>query len=102
MLHAHVETEQRDCDGLYTGGQVYEMVTEERADEQFGELRFKNRVFTSVVSLHGYGQATVTPTGLVWHERTEEGHRVADVTWCEDECGAESWQRDHTAEAAGY
>jgi hypothetical protein len=101
-LHAHVETSSRDCDGDYSGGHTDEMTTQERCD-QFGDLHFKERVLGNVVTLHGEGTLEVSPSGLHWHEQTEEGYRRADVTWCEDECEDERpWQRDHRAEAAGY
>ena len=102
MLHAHMTSASRDCDGDYTAGHVYEMTTQEKAD-QFSDLVFKDRVLANVVSLHGYGTLTVTPEGIEWREDTEEGYRAVDVRWCEDECPEErSWQRDHRAEAAGY
>lgn len=101
MLHAHVETDSRDCDSRYTGGHVLEMTTQERADA-FPELTFKDRVLVGVVSLSGDGLLTVTEDGLSWHEQTEEGYRTAEVRWCEEDCEEASWQRDHTAEAAGY
>jgi hypothetical protein len=101
-LHAHVETESRDCDGRYTGGRVEEMTLEERCDA-FGDLRFKDRVMAGVVTIHGNGELKVTPFSLEWHEITDEGYRAADVRWCEDECSdTRTWQRDHSAEAAGY
>lgn len=101
-VHAHVSTESRDCDGRYTGGHVVEMTLEERCSA-FGELEFKGRVLTNVVTLHGAGTLQVTPDGLEWWEQTDEGYSAADVRWCEDECPDERpWMRDHTAEAAGY
>lgn len=100
--HAHVTTSSRDCDGDYSGGHVDEMTLEERCD-QFGDLHFRERVAMNVVSLHGEGTLTVSSTGVHWHEQTEEGYRAADVRWCEEDCPDErSWQRDHSAERAGY
>lgn len=100
--HAHADRRSRDCDGAYSSGNVYEMTLEERCD-QFGDLRFKERVMGSVVSLHGHGELTVTPEGLDWHEETEEGFVAVAVEWCEEECADKrSWQRDHAAEAMGY
>jgi len=100
--HAHVSSNSRDCDGDYSRGHVDEMTLQERCD-QFGDLRFKERVLASTVTLHGEGTLEVTEHGLSWHEQTEEGYRAAEVTWCEDDCPDErSWQRDHRAEAAGY
>ena len=103
-VHAHVETSSRDCDGTYTAGHVMELTLEERCD-QFGDLHFKDRVMASIVTIHGHGTLTVTPSRLSWHEQTEEGYRAAEVRWCEDDCpeaGWKSWHRDHSAEAAGY
>ena len=102
-LHAHMEGSSRDCDGTYTYGHVYEMTTQERAD-QFGDLEFKNRVVANVMSLHAiHGTLTVTEEGVEWNEQTEEGFRTAGVRWCEDDCPDErSWQRDHRAEEMGY
>jgi len=101
-VHAHVSTSSRDCDGDYSGGHLDEMTLQERCD-QFGDLHFKERVMGNVVSLHGHGTLTVTPTGLSWSEQTEEGYSAAEVRWCEDECEDERpWRRDHRAEAAGY
>jgi len=101
-LHAHMTSSSRDCDGTYSGGHVYEMTTQEKAEE-FGDLHFKDRVLANTVTLHGDGTLTVTPEYLRWYENTEEGYRSVDVNWCEDDCPAErSWQRDHRAEAAGY
>jgi hypothetical protein len=101
-LHAHADRRSRDCDGDYSAGNVYEMTLEERCDA-FGDLRFKERVMGSVVSLHGYGTLTVKPEGMDWDEQTEEGFVAVAVEWCEDECSdTRSWQRDHRAEAMGY
>lgn len=100
-LHAHLESESRDCDGRYTSGYVVEMTTEEKHDS-FGDLLFKERVLTNVVSLYG-GTLVITPNGLSWNEVTEEGYRASEVRWCEEECDdVRTWQRDHTAERAGY
>ena len=101
-LHAHMSGSSRDCDGTYSQGHVYEMTTQEKAD-QFGDLQFKDRVITNIITLHGYGTLTVTPAGASWSEQTDEGYRAVDILWCEDDCPNErSWQRDHRAEAMGY
>lgn len=101
-LHAHVDTQSRDCDGTYSGGHVVEMTLEERCDG-FGDYRFRDRVVANVISLHGHGTLKVTPEGVEWHEETEEGFRAADVRWCSDDCSHErAWQRDHRAEEMGY
>ena len=100
-LHAHVETDARDCDGRYTDGHVFEKNTLERADD-LGDYSFKKRVLARVVSIYGHGTLKVTPDGLSWHEDTDEGYHRVEVRWCEDECEDCTWQRDHTAERAGY
>lgn len=102
-IHAHVETDSRDCDGRYTKGYTDVLTTVERVSE-FGELEFKERVMNSVVSLSAeHGTLEVTATGLLWRQPTDEGYSSADVTWCEQEnCDDKSWQRDHSAERAGY
>jgi len=100
--HAHVSSNSRDCDGSYSGGHVIEMTLEERCD-QFGDLHFQQRVAGSTITFHGHGTLSVTPDGLEWHEQTEEGYRASSIRWCEEECDdTRSWQRDHSAEAAGY
>lgn len=101
-LHAHVSGSSRDCDGKYTFGRVEEMNDEERGDD-LGDLHFKDRVLSNTVTLHGHGELTVKPEGLSWFEQTDEGYRESTVRWCEDDCpDMRSWQRDHSAEAAGY
>lgn len=101
-MHAHMEYSTRDCDGTYTGGNVYEMTTQEKAEE-FGPWVFQQRVVATTVNVHGYGTLVVTPLGITWDEPTEEGYRAVEIRWCEDECPQErSWQRDHRAEEAGY
>jgi hypothetical protein len=101
-LHAHAESSSRDCDGDYTSGNVYEMTTLEKA-ASLGDLEFKDRVITNIISVHAHGTLTVKPTGVSWHEQTDEGYRHTDVEWCEDECADKrTWQRDHRAEAMGY
>lgn len=101
--HAHIESESRDCDGKYTSGRVDVPTLAERCDV-FGELVFKDRILTSVVTIHGSGTLSVTPDGLEWHEDTDEGYRREDVRWCEEQdCpDMKPWQRDHTAESMGY
>ena len=101
-LHAHVETDSADCDGRYTSGRVEEMTLEERCD-QFWDLHFKERILGNTVSFHGTGTVEVSPSGLHWYEQTDEGYRRVDVEWCEQDCDdVRSWQRDHSAEKAGY
>lgn len=101
--HAHIGTESQDCDGRYTGGRTEVLNDDERCHE-FGDLHFKQRVMAGVVTLHGTGTLNVSPEGMHWSERTDEGYQSAEVRWCDDKnCSdLKSWQRDHTAEAAGY
>lgn len=101
-IHAHVETESCDCDGRYTSGHTDVPNTDERTS-QFGDILFKERVVCSVMSLHSTGTFQVTPQRVFWNEQTDEGYRHAEITWCDDDgCVGKSWQRDHSAEAAGY
>lgn len=102
-LHAHVETNSRDCDGDYRKGYVDFLTTTERVSD-FGEMEFKERVMVSAVSVHAeHGTLEVTATGLEWRQPTEEGYSSTSVTWCEQEdCDRSSYQRDFRAEAAGY
>lgn len=103
-LHAHEDRQSQDCDGRYTSGQVYEMTLEERCDPYgFGDLHFKQRVVSNAISVHALrGKLDIDEDGFEWEERTEEGYRAVQIRWCEDTCSDRSWQRDHSAEAAGY
>lgn len=102
-VHAHVITRSRDCDGEYRSGHTVTLTSEERCD-QFGDLTFKERVISSIISVHAEdGSLTVRPHAVEWHEPTDEGYRASSVEWCEDDCAdGRSWQRDHRAEAMGY
>jgi hypothetical protein len=112
-LHAHIYSAARDCDGLYTRDYIMEPNDDERTGEGgwnwFGDLDFKSRVLNHVVSMYGLG-GTLTVTTLddgmahlEWSEATDEGYRIVEATFCEDNCDlGESHYRDHTAEAAGY
>jgi hypothetical protein len=103
-LHAHVETESRDCDSTYTRTRLERPTAEETAST-FGDIDFRERVALSVMSIYActQGTLTVTENGVDWGESTEEGYRSAQVTWCEDDCDDERPTfRDATAEAAGY
>lgn len=101
-IHAHVSSRSRDCDGTYDKTWVDVPSTVERTSG-YGDLEFKHRVLTGVISVHGHGTLDVLPDGLVWAETTEEGYRQVTVQWCEEEdCDRTSSQRDHTAESMGY
>jgi hypothetical protein len=113
ILHAHIDSAARDCDGLYTRDYVMTMTDAERLVAGGDEYAFEGRVLHHVVSLYGYGGTlTVTRgdidngedwTRLSWSEPTEEGYRNIEATFCRDDCDLdEHSQRDHTAEAAGY
>jgi hypothetical protein len=116
IIHAHIETASRDCDGLYTSGHMMTLNDSERAEAQqdvndFSAIRFTDRVVASVVnaySLMSEGTLKVTRLAdgdvrLSWSEPTEEGYRSVEATICTDPCeDSEPWARDHTAEAEGY
>jgi hypothetical protein len=111
MLHAHIETAQRDCDGLYTSGYMMPLTNEEIEESKkevndFHEIHFMNRIMGLVACPYAILRATVKidEDGIEVREDTEEGFRNTEVRWCKDESCTEGspWQRDHTAEAAGY
>lgn len=112
-LHAHVSTASVDCDGPLYRDYVTELNDDERAEHErqngvndFHDLHFKERVLGNHVSFHPLGkvEVEVTEGGFSMRERTDEGYRAADVTWCEDEeCDPHAAsQRDVYAEAMGY
>lgn len=105
-LHAHVSTAAADCDGPMYREFVQEMNDEERTNDEYGDLVFKERILGNHVSFHSeFGVAVkVSAEGFTMHEQTDEGYRSADVTWCEDEeCDPNSYsQRDVYAEQMGY
>lgn len=105
-LHAHVSTASADCDGPMYRDYVAEMNSNERDDDQYGDLVFKERMLGNRVSFHTEYEVSVTVKagGFVTHEQTDEGYRSSDVTWCEDEtCDPNAYrQRDVFAERMGY
>lgn len=103
-MHAHINKRSRDCDGEYRSGYTMPMTHEESQAESFGEIDFKQRILTSEVSVYAEEAVlAVSREGLEWHEITDEGYRETSVRWCEDDCVDEkAWQRDLSAEAAGY
>ena len=105
-LHAHVSTASSDCDGPMYRSYVSEMNDDERCNDQYGDLEFKQRILGNHVSFHSeFGvNVEVSAEGFVTHELTDEGYRSADVTWCEDEaCDPNAaTQRDIFAEQMGY
>lgn len=103
-VHAHVSTESRDCDGDYSRGHIDRLSALERC-ESYGDLTFKQRVISSVVSVYAeQGTLEVKPDSVHWFEQTDEGYIRTHIEWCEDEHVGEdeTYQRDHRAEAAGY
>jgi hypothetical protein len=103
-VHAHVSTESRDCDGDYRRGHIDRLSSPERC-ESYGDLTFKQRVISSVVSVYAEeATLTVTPESVEWNERTEEGYTRTHIEWCEDEHVGEdeTYSRDLRAEAMGY
>lgn len=111
-LHAHVATAAVDCDGPFYTDYVTSLNTEELAEHfhanginDFHDLNFKARVLSNHVSFHAEDATVrITPEGFSYFERTEEGHRSSEVTWCEDEsCDPNAaGQRDVYAEMMGY
>jgi hypothetical protein len=104
-LHAHTSTYSVDCDGPFYRDYVESMREDERED-QFADLVFKERVLGNHVSFHSEGgvKVEVDRHGFFMREATDEGHRSAEVRWCEDEsCDPNAaWQRDVFAEQMGY
>lgn len=115
-LHAHVDTESQDCDSRYTNSYLMWMDTSELEGEDapnwFGEIVFRQRVLSHIVSAYTCVAGTLKVSGcpetgltdaLTWNESTEEGYRAADVRFCDDTfCADETSYRDHTAESMGY
>lgn len=107
MLHAHMSSRSRDCDGTYDKEHVMIMTAEEQTD-QFGDYEFRNRVVASMVSFSGMGGTlTVQTEGnetADWYEQTEEGFRHVEAAFCTDEsCDPTArFYQDHTAESMGY
>lgn len=109
-LHAHYASESTDCDGRMSDAYVITMNDDEQTD-QFGDLRFQERVLGHVVSLTGFGGRLSVDVDeddgtvrLSWSEQTDEGGRSADAYFCTDEsCDTLDYShRDHAAEAMGY
>lgn len=108
-LHAHIATATADCDGpMYRDYTVFPN-DDERAEHErqngindFSDLRFKERILGSQVSFHADSEVLVSSGGFSVSERTDEGYRRADVTWCEDDCTESYSQRDIYAEMMGY
>ena len=110
-VHAHIEKCSQDWDGRYTSGYTMVQTFEEQGSDT-GDVAFHERIMGSIVntySLMGEGKLTVSRLGdgdvrATWSEPTEEGFTETEVTFCTDDCdlGDSPWQRDHTAEAAGY
>ena len=104
-LHAHVSTFARDCDGGHGSDYIAEMNDDERASE-WPDLDFKARILSNHVSFHSeFGvEVKADSKGFQMWERTDEGHRGAEVRWCEDAtCDLSAGSVfDEYAEAAGY
>lgn len=108
-MHAHVEWESQDCDGVLSGSYVMKMTDEETSSE-WGEIEFQDRVVAYLVNVHALsGTLTVsqeddTPV-IEWSESTDEGGRCSRAVFWEDgDCPEphKSTFRDHRAEVAGY
>jgi hypothetical protein len=110
-MHAHIEWESQDCDGVLSGSYAKFMTDKETASE-FPDLDFQYRVLASVAHVSARrGTLTVEETEdgtplLYWSEATDEGGRSVEATFYTDEenCGSDhtTTRRDHQAEAAGY
>jgi hypothetical protein len=102
-LHGHVTRESADCDGSYSRTYVHTMTDDERSYPD-PEYVFRSRVVGLMVSLHGTGSLSVTPTIVEWSEQTDEGFVSESVTWCRGaDCDdSRATFRDHSAERAGY
>lgn len=111
-LHAHMESRVSDCDGPLDRDWVVTMPeVPEGTDVSDAEYAFRSRVLASMVSTQGEHDGTLSvrtfddgTSRLSWAERTEEGYRMVEATFCVDEsCDPEAHgQRDHFAEAMGY
>jgi hypothetical protein len=111
-LHAHISTQQRDCDGVLVTSHVMTPNEDERVSE-FSDIEFHQRVLANVVSTYTIGEAGGTlqvskdtdgGVRLSWAETTDEGYRAIEAVICNDgDCDTnESSQRDLSAERAGY
>jgi hypothetical protein len=104
-LHAHVSTASRDCDGGHGNDYVSEMNDDERKSS-FPDLDFKARILSNHTSFHSEFGVTlkVDADGFTMSEPTDEGHRSAEIRWCEDsDCDPNSAsQYDQYAEMMGY
>jgi hypothetical protein len=101
IYHIHREWQSRDCDGLYSGTQIFK--PGEKDYYAFWEETVKEGISaystgTLEIKVHG------SEMHAEWSEPTEEGFSRWELRMCRDPyCGSdESTYRNHTAEAAGY
>lgn len=112
-LHAHVSTASVDCDGPLYRELISSLNDAERAEHEqaqgvndFHDLHFKARILAGHVSFSSEQgvNVRVDEDGFTAFEQTDEGHRRANVRWCEDrDCDpTAASQRDVFAEQMGY
>lgn len=112
-LHAHVTISSRDCDGPMYDEYITALNDAEIAEHEsangvndFHDLNFKARVLSNHVSFHSEYGVTVKADadGFTSYEPTDEGHRTAEVRWCEDATCDSDYvsHRDVYAEMMGY
>lgn len=106
-LHAHVSTSMSDCDGRMNRNFVSVMNDDERASE-FGELEFKSRMLSNLVSWSYANKVEITPFED-GSERIEvsymhdEGSFHGEALTCTDDCDDDyRSQSDLYAEMMGY
>ena len=97
-IHAHVRLDATDCDGRVQRGYIIHAWDDQTDDA------FKTEVQDILmIGPDEPGEMDIQPGGFSVWEPTEEGSRVAHVTWCHEDCeNARAHYRDFAAEAAGY
>lgn len=101
-IHAHMDSASQDCDGKYESTAVCYPTISQRCSA-YGDLEFKQDLVTNTMSVYGVGTLHVTPDGVIWSEKTEEGYRYVGIEWCEKNCAKQPpVHRDFSAEKAGY
>lgn len=100
-MHAHVDTQSKDCDGTYVRTVVYDNF------DNLDDYGFRTKVLGLVASVYASEATLKILDGgdLEYHEVTDEGYEHSFARFCEDEeCleGDTGSFRDLAAEAAGY
>lgn len=110
-LHVHNDSESRDCDGRYASGYTTWLALlvegfipdDPEADDLFRAMMIYWEAHDGTEMVFG-----VLDDGrdfVRYHQYTDEGYRSGQLLFCEKpDCMVddESWQRDYSAEAAGY